>query len=1031
MPTVLPALGATVPASQAAFLSTRNGLLFANLSGAPLGGAQGFTVTWTGALLIEHEGHYEFWAGAPRHTDADDDDDAPDFDAEHGAAWHVTLKRGVRTWVISSRAWPSEPDRRFAAMSLRPGAYEITIAISQPGPDFTDAAEVRPRHTGLALVYAGPDSDGARTPIPHRRLMQVLKDKPLGDGITGLATGPTNYLATLYVASLRDIRRTYQRAFKALLFAHRFALTAAERPDEPSELGYMLSHAANFAGTGFARIGAAYVAQLANFEFDYLPVLDDYHAPAGDQRTKPSPARTWALFDWWERVFDYTVLRADARRRNHHPWLLFAEAADKLPADPGYLLREIGAPPARWPLDLRFFQAQGVPSYQVTAANLEDERWTIRAWRADRWLDAMRRSFAPTDLAAIRPDLWVADNPAAIAGQTTGNGNLLAFLCQGEFLPKAPRRMEGVRGLIDGLRRRARDALAAYLCAANRTPLPFGAGLFATAPIELSALLLMDTETGTAEYASRIEEAISAVQTFVQRARLGLEPGWTVTPAFARFWDRQFVSFDIWRACKARHLYKENWLEWTELDKARRSVAFRFLESRLEAGALSIPAPGGGAWWPQAPLPDHDGLELTERREPVELALLTTPREELGLLVTPERAARASWLAALPPPPAAAGGGGSAIATAASTPLWLQAAIRLGVTFVRLAAAGAPQAVHRFAPHPAEQGCVDCCAECGSKHEPGVDEYYFWLIGSRYFENAPLPAGVQPSESNDGYEFGFQDDYYDAGQQQSAFWQDPTQLPQLLAWDSQPTVRLAWCRVHNGQFWQPRRSTFGVAVQPGGTVDLAFAGRTGDLLFFTVATGIAPQGFADLSPPGFRYDLPRDAAVTLPLVAAPGAVPPPPFVGGLPAYPWFAYAASGEPPVPLSSFSPALAVARWLRAHCRFEAALLWPRHAFDLLQSDCAWIRCEPTEQVQPPGQPQPPAGAPGAPRIAAVREPPPNPYAACCDATDVPCDKAEQRALLLFYLETLAEWGHAMMRRRRTPEAFQQARVIFDWRA
>jgi hypothetical protein len=347
--------------------------------------------------------------------------------------------------------------------------------------------------------------------------------------------------------------------------------------------------------------------------------------------------------------------------------------------------------------------------------------------------------------------------------------------------------MEAVQALTDGLRRRARDALAAYLCVANRTPLPWGAGLFATAPIELSALLLTDVETGTAERASRIEEAISAVQTFVRRARLGLEPGWNVMPAFARFWDRQFASFDIWRACKARHLYKENWLEWTELDKARRSEAFCFLESRLEAGALSIAAPGGAEWWPQAPLPDHDDLELTERREPTDLTLPATPREGLGLLGTPERAARPSWLGALPPPPAATGhGAGGTIATASATPLWLQAAIRLGVTFVRLVAAGAPQAAHRFVPHPGGEGCVNCCAECGCRHEPCVDEYYFWLIRGRYFDNAPLPAGVQPSESNDSYEFGFQDDYYDARQQQSAYWQDPTQLPGLLAWDSQP-----------------------------------------------------------------------------------------------------------------------------------------------------------------------------------------------------------------------------------------------------
>ena len=238
----------------------------------------------------------------------------------------------------------------------------------------------------------------------------------------------------------------------------------------------------------------------------------------------------------------------------------------------------------------------------------------------------MRRSFAATDLAAIRPDLWVSDNPAAIAGQTTGNGNLLAFLCQGEFLPDAPRRMEAVRALTDGLRRRARDALAAYLCAANRTPLPFGAGLFATAPVDLSSAAAdgcRDRPRGAREPHRGSDQRganLCPPRPPLAGTRLGGDASFRT-----HFWDRQFASFDIWRACKARHLYKENWLEWTELDKARRSEAFRFLESRLEAGALSIAAPGGDEWWPQAPLPDHDGLELAERREPVELGVAGDP----------------------------------------------------------------------------------------------------------------------------------------------------------------------------------------------------------------------------------------------------------------------------------------------------------------------------------------------------------------------------------------------------------------------
>ena len=1021
VPTVLPALDAVPPAGQSTYVAVHNGLMQANLGGDWLGGAQGFTVTWSGALLVEHEGHYEFWAGAPRPAE-----DRPDFDAESGASWLITLSRGARSWVVSSRDWSGQADRRFAAIPLRPGAYDLNIQLTQPGPDFTPASGVAPRRTGLELKYAGADTEGRCQAVPHHRLAPTAKKGPLGMGLTGLAGGAADYLNNLYFSSLRDMRRTYQRAFKALMFCDRFALKAAERLSEPSELSYMLSHSTQFAGTGFFNSGAMFDYQRADFNFNLLPIADDYDPPAADQRAAPTPQRIWALFDIWERVFDYTVLRGAAGRNHGHPWRLFEEAADKQPAQPQYLLREIGAPPEQRTLDLTYFQGQGQAPYVISATDLEDERWTIRAWRADRWLNQMRRFFTATDLADARPDLWAADNPAAVAGELSGNGNLLDFLLAGALDNGRPRRYDLVRQLNDDLRRRARDALAAYLCADNRTVLPWDTSQFATAPIDLSAILLLDVSAGVDERASRIQEAISAVQTYVRRARLGLESGWTVSPGFARLWDKRFASFDIWRACKARSLYKEDWLEWVDLEKSRKVEAFRFLEQELSQRALSVAEPGGGDWWPHTPAPDHAGLPLVQQTQPARIAQLTSPREGLGLLGSPERQGRPAWLAALPPKPGAAQNpsGSSAPPVAADTPFWLKAAVGLGVTFVRLHAAGAPPAARFGAWLGEASDCVSCCDLCGETHEPGVDEYYFWLVAGRYFDNAPAPSGVAPSETNDGYQYGFQDDYYDPDQQQSTYWQDLTQLPQLLAWSSQPMVRLAWCRVHEGQFLQPQRSTFGVMVQPGATVDLSFDGRSADSLFFSVTNAVAPQGYGDSTPPGFRYDLACDEVHTLPLVSTTATAGL--SAGGLPAYPWFVFAQPGEPPFPLTPFNPAVAVARWLRAHCRFEAALNWYRWAFDPLQSDCAWMRCD----KQTPGQnPTPTARqTPSADAQDEVLAPAPDPQSACCDSADVDCDLARQRALLLLYLETLAEWGHALMRRRRSPEAFQQGRVIFD---
>lgn len=49
------------------------------------------------------------------------------------------------------------------------------------------------------------------------------------------------------------------------------------------------------------------------------------------------------------------------------------------------------------------------------------------------------------------------------------------------------------------------------------------------------------------------------------------------------------------------------------------------------------------------------------------------------------------------------------------------------------------------------------------------------------------------------------------------------------------------------------------------------------------------------------------------------------------------------------------------------------------------------------------------------------------CCDTTDITCREVRHRSLLLHYLDTLLEWGDALMR-RNSPEGFQQARVAFD---
>ena len=353
----------------------------------------------------------------------------------------------------------------------------------------------------------------------------------------------------------------------------------------------MLQNGANFAGAAYYRSGAGFTQHLADFDFNFLPIADDYHPPAADARAKPSPQRMQAMFDWWERLFDYTLARDDIRRRHDRAfWHLFAEAEKTQPADPAPLLATLGVAPKCRPLGLRYYAGQTAPVYAVTATDLEDERWGIRVWHAERWLGAARtplrrerhRCGAAGPLGVGR-----SGRPRCRRDGDRQRQSLCAFVDDGCLENGEPRRYDDLRRLNDGLRQRGRDALVSLALRAEPGGAALGPGPFAKCPRDLSDLLLLDVEAGLCERASRIEEAISAVQAFVRRARLHLEPGWAVSRAFAQLWDSEFATFEVWRACKERLLYKENWIEWDDLRRARHVEAFRTLEAKLRQSELA------------------------------------------------------------------------------------------------------------------------------------------------------------------------------------------------------------------------------------------------------------------------------------------------------------------------------------------------------------------------------------------------------------------------------------------------------------
>jgi hypothetical protein len=1065
VPTVLPPLALSNTTNP--LVAVTNGYAVKASDGRRLGGAEPILVKWSGVLLVEREGEYRFHAGAPA-----PEGEKPDFELAEKSQWRVTLQRGSRTFAVLNHEWPGNTEPEIHEPRLRRGAYQIVVEYSQPAPDFSTSQPHRQR-TGFEVKYAGPDCEDRLVTLPVHRLYRDYQDQTLDQGITFLpdSKNAQAFLKAFYTSTLRDMRRTYQRAFKAVLLSGKLDLSARCREDRQSELGYMLANPVNFAGYAYYRTSpTAFTQHLVNFDFDFLPLTDNYHPPAAGARTAPSLQQSQAMFDWWERLYDYTVVRRQSHRRCKDPiWHLFEEAKLNPPSDPAQLLRHIGAEENYWDLDLRYYQDQLSAIYSVSDSDLQDDRWLVRVWHADSWIRCLRDRFHAQDISKARPDLWASDDPSApvpASGVTqTGNANLLVFVNDACF-DEHPRRYADVKRLNDGLRERGRKALVSYLCQ-SRVLLPWSASIYATKPADLSDLLLVDVETGVCEKASRIEEAISAVQTFIRRSRLGLEPNWTVGGEFIRLWESRFDTYRVWEKCKLRELYRENWIEWTERGKARRIEAFRFLESELRNATLTVAAPGGLDWWQDDVKPLDQAPMLIQKEVPSELEPLTAPREGLATLGSPEYRARPTWLAAAPQASASAGGGAGstgggggtapgisravpALAKAAadgssqhvSLPLWMESAIKLGTRFLRVAAAGVPQASLGFEPHHEEPRAA-CCRECGVDHPVLVDEYYFWLVDTQYYTYTDqTDAQSNPDISFAGsYQFGFQDSYYDPFQQQSAEWQEEDQVPSLLAkWQPNPAVRLAWCRVHNGRFGQPRKSDDYVAIsQPA---DLVFLGRGGDSLYFQVTGSAAvPPGYsADPSPAGFRYDLPSDESVGTPQAIKPPALPTTsPFPGGLLSYPFFAYHDAGARLFPGSWFAPSMAVAEALRAKCGFELALRWYKRAFDPLNGDCTWMICPEAVATGPrgvavgvQGGATGPTGATGGVSSRAsgptgATSPTPA-QSACCDATKVTDEVARQRAVVLHYCQTLMEWGDALMRRRRSPEAFQQARLVYD---
>lgn len=150
------------------------------------------------------------------------------------------------------------------------------------------------------------------------------------------------------------------------------------------------------------------------------------------------------------------------------------------------------------------------------------------------------------------------------------------------------------RELFDRVRVAARDALTTYLLARGRSAQGGLSELRWRSTAELFSHYLIDVEMGPCMETSRLRQAMSSLQLFVQRCQLGLEQevdGDSRTDDGWRQWE-WMRNYRVWEANRKIFLWPENLLNPELLDV--KSQAFRDFEAGLGQGEVTLESAARG-----------------------------------------------------------------------------------------------------------------------------------------------------------------------------------------------------------------------------------------------------------------------------------------------------------------------------------------------------------------------------------------------------------------------------------------------------
>ena len=114
--------------------------------------------------------------------------------------------------------------------------------------------------------------------------------------------------------------------------------------------------------------------------------------------------------------------------------------------------------------------------------------------------------------------------------------------------------------LSNQLRGKKRDALVSYILTSPETR-NFRQNNDITGTNSLYAYFLIDVEMDACMITSRIKQAISSMQLYVDRCLMNLEGGMILSAEFTTQWNTWRKRYRVWEANRKVFLYPENWIK--------------------------------------------------------------------------------------------------------------------------------------------------------------------------------------------------------------------------------------------------------------------------------------------------------------------------------------------------------------------------------------------------------------------------------------------------------------------------------------